>query len=315
MNRMRALRVAGLLGSGLLGCTHTETAPPDRVVARTGPVELPGPYATDSVRKFSKVLGWPEDKAPSAPRASTVTRFADGTGQPALPLHPPQWGRAGGRGQHRAPRREEARGEADRVRPSEHIEQSANRITLLRDADRDGVPEMRTELPRGSSTSPSACWCSADCFYVANTDGVWRYPYQTGGDRPHRQGREAARPARGRLQQPLDAQPAGQRRRHEDLRVGGLGQQRGGARPRERGAPRQHPGDQPGRLGRARLRQRPAQPRGHGLGAGDARAVDRGERARRAGRGPGARLPHPRGGGRLLRLAPQPTSAPTWIRA
>ncbi len=59
MNRMHVLGVAGLLGSALWGCSHAEKAPPDRVVTRMETVELPAPYATDSVRRFSKVRGWP----------------------------------------------------------------------------------------------------------------------------------------------------------------------------------------------------------------------------------------------------------------
>ena len=75
MNRMHVLGVAGLLGSALWGCSHAEKTPPTQVVTRTETVELPGPYATDSARKFSKVQGWPADKAPVA-EGFTVRRYA-----------------------------------------------------------------------------------------------------------------------------------------------------------------------------------------------------------------------------------------------
>jgi len=51
---------------------------------------------------------------------------------------------------------------------------SANRITLLRDADGDGVAESRSALLTGLN-SPTG-----DHLYVANTDGVVRYPFKPG---------------------------------------------------------------------------------------------------------------------------------------
>ncbi|HYW55837.1 MAG TPA: sorbosone dehydrogenase family protein [Polaromonas sp.] len=56
---------------------------------------------------------------------------------------------------------------------------SANRITLLRDADGDGVAEMRTVFLQGLN-SPFGMALVGNDFYVANTDGVVRYPYQAG---------------------------------------------------------------------------------------------------------------------------------------
>jgi glucose/arabinose dehydrogenase len=47
------------------------------------------------------------------------------------------------------------------------------------------------------------------------------------------------------------------------------------------------------------LRFRPAQSRGNGLGAGYRGVVDGGQRARRTGQRPGARLPDPGAGGRF----------------
>ena len=57
---------------------------------------------------------------------------------------------------------------------------SANRITLLRDADGDGVAETRDCLPERAATRRSAWRWSASDFYVANTDAVMRFPYQEG---------------------------------------------------------------------------------------------------------------------------------------
>ncbi len=56
---------------------------------------------------------------------------------------------------------------------------SANRITLLRDADGDGVAEVRTVFLQGLN-SPFGMALVGNDFYVANTDGVVRFPYQPG---------------------------------------------------------------------------------------------------------------------------------------
>jgi glucose/arabinose dehydrogenase len=57
--------------------------------------------------------------------------------------------------------------------------ESPNRITLLRDADGDGIAETRTAFLSGLN-SPFGMALIDDDFYVANTDGVVRFPYRLG---------------------------------------------------------------------------------------------------------------------------------------
>ena len=59
---------------------------------------------------------------------------------------------------------------------------SANRITLLRDADGDGVAELKTAFIEGLN-SPFGMALVGNTLYVANTDAVVRFPYQTGDTR------------------------------------------------------------------------------------------------------------------------------------
>jgi glucose/arabinose dehydrogenase len=59
---------------------------------------------------------------------------------------------------------------------------SANRITLLRDTDHDGVADLRTVLLEGLN-SPFGMALVEDQLYVANTDAVLRFPYVTGQTR------------------------------------------------------------------------------------------------------------------------------------
>ncbi|HSM10794.1 MAG TPA: sorbosone dehydrogenase family protein [Lysobacter sp.] len=56
---------------------------------------------------------------------------------------------------------------------------SANRITLLRDADGDGVAETRSVFLRDLN-SPFGMALVGDTLFVANTDAVLAFPYQNG---------------------------------------------------------------------------------------------------------------------------------------
>jgi len=59
---------------------------------------------------------------------------------------------------------------------------SANRITLLRDADGDGVAEMRSPF-LSELNSPFGMALIGNDLYVANTDAVVRFPYSPGATR------------------------------------------------------------------------------------------------------------------------------------
>lgn len=56
---------------------------------------------------------------------------------------------------------------------------SANRITLLRDRDSDGIAETRSTLLSGLK-SPFGMRLVDDTLYVADTDGLLAFPYRTG---------------------------------------------------------------------------------------------------------------------------------------
>ena len=59
---------------------------------------------------------------------------------------------------------------------------SANRITLLRDTNGDGVADMRTVLLEGLN-SPFGMALIGNDLYIANTDAVMRYAYKPGDTR------------------------------------------------------------------------------------------------------------------------------------
>ena len=66
---------------------------------------------------------------------------------------------------------------------------SPNRITLLRDADGDGVAETREVFLEGLN-QPFGMALLGDTFYVGNTDGVVAFPYAAGASRITAPGRK-----------------------------------------------------------------------------------------------------------------------------
>ena len=62
------------------------------------------------------------------------------------------------------------------------IGESPNRITLLRDADGDGVAETRETFLQGLR-QPFGMAMIDGTFYVGNTDGVVAFPYTEGATR------------------------------------------------------------------------------------------------------------------------------------
>lgn len=116
-----------------------------------GNLILPPPFATNSVTKRSTIVNWPTGKTPIAPIGFTVTKFAEN-------LENPRW---------------------SYVAPNNDVlvtESSADRITLFRDKDNDGIFETRSFFMENLNR-PLGMLVLKNYFYVANTDAVYRYPY------------------------------------------------------------------------------------------------------------------------------------------
>ena len=136
-------------------------------------LKLPVPFATRSVDNSSKSIGWPEGRTPIAPEGFKVTKFADG-------LDNPRW-------LYVAPNGDVfvalANTISDGFTKTAGIKRqgakSSNTILLLRDKDGDGVPEIKKIFLTGLNR-PLGMLILNNQFYVANTDGLWVYPYKTG---------------------------------------------------------------------------------------------------------------------------------------
>ncbi|MGY3090012.1 glucose/arabinose dehydrogenase [Hymenobacter sp. UYAg731] len=145
-----------------------------------GSVHLPAPYATKSVTNRVHIQPWPAGKTPVAPAGFTVREYAG-------KLDSPRW-------LYVAPNGDVLVAEASTIpagmtqkvaaelkldRSRSLRDHSANRITLLRDTNHDGTPDLRTTFLAGLS-QPFGMLIMGNNFYVANTDGVLRYPYPPG---------------------------------------------------------------------------------------------------------------------------------------
>lgn len=130
--------------------------PDDVVQTAIGPLKIVPPYSSKSVAKGSKVIGW-GDKKPQAPEGFVVTKFAENL------IHPRQT--------YIAP-------DGTIFVVESNTRNSANRISLLQDKNGDGIAERSTLLE--NLNQPFGMLVLNNFFYVANTDGVYRYPYKSG---------------------------------------------------------------------------------------------------------------------------------------
>ncbi|MGB7950840.1 MAG: sorbosone dehydrogenase family protein [Candidatus Binatia bacterium] len=168
----------------------------------TGPsdkLQLPAPFATPSVRNNSKVIGWPNGKMPTAAPGFQVTLFADNLDNP--------------RQAYVLPNSDILVVEAIREWPgrADRPQKSANRITLFRDTNKDGKPDVREVFLTGLNM-PHGMAVVDNWFYVANTDSVVRYPYRAGQTQITGTGEKILDlPAGGHYTRNLIADPAGRK--------------------------------------------------------------------------------------------------------
>ncbi len=140
---------------------------------------LPAPFATSSARNFSKVIGWPAGKTPMAPQGFVVSRFADS-------LDNPRWIYVGSNGDvFIAESNTILKGikklgaKLSRKIKTQNLGESAGRITMFRDRDKDGVFESRYVFAEGLN-QPLGMLILNNHFYVANTNAVLLFDYKTG---------------------------------------------------------------------------------------------------------------------------------------
>ena len=140
--------------------------------------DLPAPYATESAKKFSKALGWRDGQKPIAPAGFIVEKFADQLENPrwlyVLPNGDVLVAEAGTKGAIKSVAAFVSGNSKTRLSSG-----SADRITLFRDTNKDGIPDVRNVFLDGLN-QPLGMVLVDNMFYVANTDGVVAFPYTKG---------------------------------------------------------------------------------------------------------------------------------------
>ncbi|TBW38132.1 sorbosone dehydrogenase family protein [Azotobacter chroococcum] len=184
------LRLAPLLiGTPLLlllgGCGDTARLPVDAGYGPQPQLPAPDPSLIPTVN-IAKAVGWPPGRQPTAAAGLQVKAFASGLDHPRTLLTLPNGDVLVA--ETNAPAKpDDNRGVRGWVMKRAMARAgagvpSANRISLLRDGDGDGVAEIRTTLLENLN-SPFGMALVGDQLYVANTDAIVRFPYREGETR------------------------------------------------------------------------------------------------------------------------------------
>jgi len=185
--RLALLMTAAAL---LTACGESSKLPPQASVGQSP--QLPEPTTTlIPTLKVSKAIGWSGSDKPKAPAGFTVMALAENLDHPrwiyklpngdllvAESNHPPmpEGATDGGSGPLAWARRTAMGFVMGRVGADAP---SANRITLLRDADGDGHAELRTVFMSGL-TSPFGMVLVGNELFIANADALVKVPYSEG---------------------------------------------------------------------------------------------------------------------------------------
>ena len=195
---MNSLRVPLLMGLPVLvlfaavtaGCVSSSTQ-------RTATTATNGGYGSDPVLpkpkptliptiNIAEATGWPGGVTPKPAKGLKVNAFAGG-------LDHPRWMHLLPNGdmlvaETNAPAKKDSGFSLRKVFMAQAMKRagastkSANRITLLRDADGDGVADLRTTFIKGLN-APFGMALFRGKLYVANTDAIVAYPYSSGQTR------------------------------------------------------------------------------------------------------------------------------------
>ena len=138
------------------------------VMTTVGPLKLPPPYATESVTFRHLMADWPENQLPKVPAGFKVERLTSDLKNPRTSYIAPN---------------------GDIFVTESNTFNSADRITILRDADKNGSYEVR-EVFAENLKLPFGTLIIKDQFYVALSDGLYVYPYKKGNLKLQGKGRK-----------------------------------------------------------------------------------------------------------------------------
>ena len=231
-------RVVALIGAAALLWRRLQGSAPEPAWGSAPVVPAAKPQGAIPTLKMPTARGWSDGQKPVAAAGLKVNAFATG-------LKHPRWINVLPNGDVLVAESNQVAGPIRSVfsyamqatmRRASALGESANRITLFRDADGDGIAERREIFMEGLN-QPFGMALVGDTFYVGNTDGVVAFPYKAGADRITAAGAETRHVQAGRA---LDAQPAAEPRWQEALCRRRLAQQYRRERHGSGGRPRRH---------------------------------------------------------------------------
>jgi len=174
--------LAATLAAATLGCGESARLP---LSAGIGPhPELPPPVKSlIPTIKVAEARGWPAGATPTAAPGTRVNAFATGLEHPRFVYVLPN-GDVLVSETNAPPKPDDETGIRGRIfkyfqKKAGAGVPSANRITLLRDADGDGVAETRTNFLRDLH-APFGIALVGHELFVANSDALVRFPYTDG---------------------------------------------------------------------------------------------------------------------------------------
>ena len=174
--------VVPLIALALAGCGETAKLSVNDGTGATP--QLPTPNKTlIPTLNVAKAVGWPDGAKPQAAAGTTVNAFAAGLDHPRWVYTLPN-GDVLVAESNAPPKPDDGKGIRGFVQKmfmknAGAQTPSANRITLLRDGDGDGVAEVREVFLKGLN-SPFGMVLVGDDFYVADSDAVMKFKYTPG---------------------------------------------------------------------------------------------------------------------------------------
>jgi glucose/arabinose dehydrogenase len=177
-------RVVELIGATMIQLRRFDGGPREQALGAAPAIPTAKPQGALPTLKMPTARGWARGQTPIAAPGLTVNAFAVG-------LKHPRWIHALPNGDVLVAESLTVAGPIKSVfdyamvstmRRAAALGDSPNRITRLRDADGDGVAEIREAFLEGLN-QPFGMALIGETFYVGATDGVFAYPYVAGAGR------------------------------------------------------------------------------------------------------------------------------------
>src|ERR1700730_14426592 len=177
-------RIVALIGAAAVLWRRMQGVPQEPAWGSAPVVPAAKPQGSIPTLKMPTARGWTDGQRPVAAPGLKGNAFATGLKHPRwINLLPNGDLRISKLNQGAAPTRSVfSYAMQATMRRASALGESANRITLLRDADGDGIAEKRGIFMEGLN-QPFGMALVGDTFYVGNTDGVVAFPYAAGADR------------------------------------------------------------------------------------------------------------------------------------